>query len=877
MTRDIMMALAVNAAVFSVLFALMLIARRLLAKRISAVMQYTLWALVIVKLVMPFGFESSFSLFSDFKTAEVSAAAADTQDIADILAELSDEGIHPLSSFEAQASGTQAQQAQTQSAAGSEAASAPAVISVPSLTWTEWAAIAWAAGAFVAGGAIALAALRLRRKVRRNMAEPSARVLDILEECKREMGIRRNVCAAIQPMLGVPMIMGLLCPVLLLPENIDRQSDKQLRHICLHELTHIKYGDTAVIVMLNTLCVVYWFNPLVWLCFAIIRKDMEAACDARVLRHIGTVARQDYIGTVLHFAGRESNAQLQAVMGMADGRTSMEQRIRGMFRQAKTGRKGRVVAAGIAVIMLAMSALSACQPTPEKEVVVGKDQAAMLSAAAQTPGAEGETIAEQVDAPESYTASVSAAEGKLTVTANSTPLIIPDTDSMPIVSVTAADFTQAQVDGLISALFEGKTLYEVQYGAETKGEISEEIVRWEQMKTTEEYSSEGDQAQIDEHIAMLKVKYEKAPETSKDIIVESDGQLKQTETADYETGEHIAYYMGLSATTDPDDYTKAQRMYVENNNDMTQSDVDVRTDENGKVTGMSARTVQRMATLRYENMSSAANSNYAQHPPIRVDESIVIDDAAVLAKLKTTPAQAKALVEQKLAAAGIDNIAVVAMYLTDDENLGNYDGLVSPAEHYVYELHLCRMVNGIPVSYIRGSTGSMGGMESAIDEAIKNGESVDDMDFSGISEWSYETINVMVSDDGIISLDWASPLNIGETLVQSAALMTFTEVAAKFEQQMQINWEARANMEGLEYMAFNVDHVSLEYQRIAEQDTLGGGLLVPVWNFYGTCTAPTSDGGDVGLSFLSGDNYYCNPMMSINAIDGSIIDVTQGY
>ena len=61
-----------------------------------------------------------------------------------------------------------------------------------------------------------------------------------------------------------------------------------------------------------------------------------------------------------------------------------------------------------------------------------------------------------MEAPVSYTSSVSAAEGKLSVTADGAAVVLPDTDTMSIMHVTAADFTQEQVDGLISALFEGQ-------------------------------------------------------------------------------------------------------------------------------------------------------------------------------------------------------------------------------------------------------------------------------------------------------------------------------------------------------------------------------------------------------------------------------------
>ena len=878
MTRDILTALLINAAVFTLLFCIMQPVRALLLRRGSAVLQYALWAVVVIKLLLPFGFESSLSPLRFLEAADTPAAesAVSPVDTQAALAGLSDGRILPLDDADAQASSQpKAQYPYSQASAKQDAASATAagVSAAPILAWTDWALAAWVAGVLAAGGIMMIPALRLRRKICSGMAEPSSRVLRILEGCRKELGLRRNVRALTQSALRVPVAAGFLRPVLLLPDDIESRSDVQLRHICLHELMHVKYGDLAVIALLNALCALYWFNPLIWLCFSLVRKDMEAVCDARVLRHIGKEARQEYIGTVLHFAGREKEQRLQAAMGMADGRVPMEQRIRAMFRQGRTGCRTKALALCLAVLMLAVSVLTACQPTPETPIIVGKNQDVMLSAAAQTPSAFG-TIAEQVKAPGTYSTNASAADGKLTVSANGTPIDIPDAGSMPIMRVTAADFTQEQVDAMLAAFFDGETLYEVQYGAQTKDEIMQQIIGLRQWKASEEFSSEGDQEQLDEQIAALEKKWEAAPETSEDIVTETDGQLKQREITDLDTGAHIAYYTGISVTTNTKDYTQAATFGVDNNNDMTEAIWHVDTDEEGNVTGGGGRPLRRAARLGYANMGDACN--FGQNPPIRVYEDTVIDDSAVLAKLTTTPAQAKALVEQMLATAGIGNMAVVAMYLEDDENLGNYDGLVSPAEHYVYELYLCRTVNGIPVSYIRGSSGNM----DTLDEAMKGTETsggLDMEDFSSIGEWSYETINVMVDDTGIISFDWTSPLNIGETLVQSAALMPFADITAKFEQQMAIEWETRVSERSLESLALTVDYVSLEYQRIAEQNSIESGLLVPVWNFYGTCSAIDQNGEDHGSSYQSGDGVYAYPLMTINAIDGSVIDIMKGY
>ena len=638
-----------------------------------------------------------------------------------------------------------------------------------------------------------------------------------------------------------------------------------MRFAMLHEMTHIRRGDHIVSLLLLLLRAVYWFNPVVWLTVRQMRLDMETACDNTLVRPMNHADKKRYAGTMLSMY---ADRQVRYVLGMAIGQTkkTAERRLRGMFMRGRTSRKGRVTAVLLACVLLVACFTTACQPTPEEEIVVGKDQDEMLEAAAQTDTEQGLKIAEQVDAPETYTTSITAAEGKLTVTADAASVILPNVDAIPTLRVKAADFSQETVDALIDVLFKKQTIYEVEYGEETKDEIMQQILHIKQLKETEEYSSEGDQEQLDADIKRLEALYEKAPETSEDIITESAGQLKQEERVNRDTGEHISYYMALRVTTNYEDYTQAASFSVQNNSlDMQET---YYYDDSG------CYPLRRNAMLMYSDMGDAAN--FGQNPPIPVDEDTVIDDPAVLEKLKTTPAEAKALVEAMLEEAGLD-MTVCAMYLMDDENLGGYDGIISDAEHYAYKLYLCRKVNGIPVAYIRGSS-MAGDSEEDIAEAIENGdmtaEEIESKSFGFSGEWTYETIDVMVDDTGIMSLDWWSPLEVTDILVEDTTLKPFDDIMEKFEQQIQIEYAAKAS-EYFNNITVNVERVSLEYQRIAEQDSIENGLLVPVWNFYGTCLA-TSDNVEEH-DILSGDGVYNWPIMTINAIDGSIIDIVQGY
>ena len=855
----------------AVLFGVIWLFRILLKKHLSPAMLYMVWFLLIARLMMPVTITSGFSFF--IVSPQNTAAQTETANITELLEGLDQTIVFNQNELQAEPgsledSETPQEPAGRNTSAGTPAASASDI--QLNITWETALVLLWLAGMAAMLIQMGVSALRLKKRLKNALPVPHE-WQRIIDELKTGLGLKRNVRVVMIREFPSPALTAGINPVVVLPEEMLNKSGEPIRFALLHELTHIRRKDHIVSLLLLLLRAVYWFNPVVWLMEKQMRLDMEKACDSRLVRPMNTADKKRYAGTVLSMY---AHRQVRHVLGMALGQTkkTAEQRLRGVFMRGRSSKKGRLAAILLAGAMLVACFTTACQPTPEKEIVVGKDQNEMISAAAQTPETESETLADQVAAPGAYTVDVSAADGKLAIFADGADVVVPDAETMPIIRVNAADFEQETVDKLIEVFFKEQTIYEVEYAPETKDDIMEQIVYTKRLKESEEYSSEGDQQQLDEEIARLQARYETAPETGEDIVTESAGQLKQEERVNRDTGEHISYYMALSVTTNYEDYSRARTLWVQNNSlDMQET---YYYDSNG------CYPLRRNAMLGYENRGDAYDSNFAQKPPVAVDEDTVIDDPDVLEKLKTTPAEAKALVEEMLKEAGIDNMTVVAMYLEDDENLGNFDGLVSPAEHYAYKLYLCRTVNGVPVAYIRGSS-MAGDSEETIAKAIEDGDTEaaeslkNDSWFSG--EWDYETIDVMVDDTGIMSFDWWSPLEIGETVVENSTLMPFDDIAQKFEKQMKIEYESRVGGDRFNSITFTVDRVSLEFQRIAEQNSIENGLLVPVWNFYGTCSVIDSEGVDHGDAFLSGDGVYNWPILTINAVDGSIIDITQGY
>ena len=131
--------------------------------------------------------------------------------------------------------------------------------------------------------------------------------------------------------------------------------------------------------------------------------------------------------------------------------------------------------------------------------------------------------------------------------------------------------------------------------------------------------------------------------------------------------------------------------------------------------------------------------------------------------------------------------------------------------------------------------------------------------------WTAEDIAVFVNDDGIVGFDYMTPLTVTETVVEKSTLKNFDEIKDIFE-QMVVTMNAVESEEAMEgNVTIDIDSVKLRYTRISEKDSFDTGLLVPVWDFIGTKT--DQYGYEVQNAVI----------MSINAIDGSVIDRSLGY
>ena len=96
-----------------------------------------------------------------------------------------------------------------------------------------------------------------------------------------------------------PVVYGILCPKILLPETVSPQD---LESILRHERAHIRRLDNLWRAMAMVTVCVHWFNPLAWIFLRCFLADAELACDAKALRRMDAAGKKQYAGTLLSAA-----------------------------------------------------------------------------------------------------------------------------------------------------------------------------------------------------------------------------------------------------------------------------------------------------------------------------------------------------------------------------------------------------------------------------------------------------------------------------------------------------------------------------------------------------------------------------------------------
>ncbi len=149
--------------------------------------------------------------------------------------------------------------------------------------------------------------------------------------------LKRRVAEAVPDGDGVwlcdaiasPFLLGILRPKIYLPPSLDRNSRT---YVVAHERAHIRRLDHLAKPAAFLLLSVYWFQPLVWLAYVLLCRDIELACDERVIRDLGAACKKPYSEALLQCSVRRSGA---AVCPLAFGEVGVKERVKNVLNYKK--------------------------------------------------------------------------------------------------------------------------------------------------------------------------------------------------------------------------------------------------------------------------------------------------------------------------------------------------------------------------------------------------------------------------------------------------------------------------------------------------------------------------------------------------------------
>ena len=277
---------------------------RLISKRSPKWVNVLLWGIVALRLVLPFSIESALSLIPSAET--VSPAAVQFAPAPTITS-----GVSVIDNA-------------VNSSLSEHFAAVPTASVNPLYVWTEIAGWVWLIGL----GAMLLYALvsylRLRRRV-----SVSLPIQDHIYLCDA---------------ISSPFILGVVKPRIYLPSGLD---EVQRQNVLAHEQAHLARRDHWWKPLGFALLAVYWFNPVLWLAYTLLCRDIELACDERVIRTMDESAVKTY-STVLLACSMPRKAVITCPL--AFGEVGVKERVKNALHYKKPA--FWVVAASVAVCVI---------------------------------------------------------------------------------------------------------------------------------------------------------------------------------------------------------------------------------------------------------------------------------------------------------------------------------------------------------------------------------------------------------------------------------------------------------------------------------------------------------------------------------------------
>lgn len=342
----------------AVLAALLIGAHYLLRGKISARLQYALWLVLLVRLLLPLSVgKTALSVANLLPEAEPAAVIqAEPAAVPPAQAASTPEPSAPAAPVQTPAQPVQ-RPASTPAQTGTDSAEPEKPAQKPAASVQKIFLFVWAIGAALLGLWFLFCNLRYGRQLRAGVLRAIAP-----KEGRPAVRLTRTALS--------PCLFGLFPPAIYV--TMDCAQDEQLLHHCAeHEYTHYLHRDHIWAVLRGVCLALHWFNPLVWWAAALSRTDAELFCDEDTVRRLGEDARADYGRSLIRMTCRERVDPLSAATTMSGRGGQLKTRIISITKHPKTAIPVLILvlllcAAAFGCTMTGAKDAAPAQQTPER-------------------------------------------------------------------------------------------------------------------------------------------------------------------------------------------------------------------------------------------------------------------------------------------------------------------------------------------------------------------------------------------------------------------------------------------------------------------------------------------------------------------------------
>lgn len=339
-----------NMSIVASWLALVVLAARFLLKKAPKCLTVLLWGMVAVRLVCPFSFESALSLLPSSETLPQAIVSGPDFDI--------NSGIEPIDR-------------QVNDYLGDRYFEGVTVPTGHGFNVMSTLSAVWATGVVLMTAYAVVSYSGLRRSV------------------ATAVKLRDNIYQSEN--VDSPFVLGLLRPRIYLPFGMDGQAAEQ---VTAHECAHISRRDHWWKPLGFLLLSLHWFNPLMWVCYVLLCRDIELACDQKVIKTLSNEQKADYTQALLACS---VNRSVITACPLAFGEVGVKERVRSVMNYKKPA--FWVVAAAI----LACIAVAVCfltDPVMDRETDIVTGQAYWVTEVTYESGLTSYSMVAQSNTPE---------------------------------------------------------------------------------------------------------------------------------------------------------------------------------------------------------------------------------------------------------------------------------------------------------------------------------------------------------------------------------------------------------------------------------------------------------------------------------------------